>query len=197
QFATWMGLFCMWLYFAPAVAHSVFGAPDAKSPLYQQGAEWASLCFSMYSLVAFLVAFLLPVLAAAIGKRGTHALCLLCGAAGLLGVGVIRQPWVLLLSMVGVGIAWASTVSMPYVILSNAVPAERTGVYMGIFNFFITLPEICASLGLGWVLSHWLHGNSLTVVLLGGVCLILAAILMRQVPAEEPAAAPAPAAQTV
>jgi maltose/moltooligosaccharide transporter len=86
---------------------------------------------------------------------------------------------------------------MPYVILSGAVPAERTGVYMGIFNFFITLPEICASLGLGWVLVHWLHGNSLTVVLLGGVCLIVAAILMRQVPAEEATAVREPVAQTV
>jgi maltose/moltooligosaccharide transporter len=197
QFATWMGLFCMWLYFAPAVAHSVFGAPDANSPLYQQGAEWASLCFSLYSLVAFLVAFLLPVLARSIGTRGTHALCLLCGAAGLLSVGVIHQPRLLLVSMAGVGIAWASTVSMPYVILSGAVPAERTGVYMGIFNFFITLPEICASLGLGWVLVHWLHGNSLTVVLLGGVSLIVAAILMRQVPAQEATAVREPAAQTV
>jgi maltose/moltooligosaccharide transporter len=137
------------------------------------------------------------VLARSIGTRGTHALCLLCGAAGLLSVGVIHQPRLLLVSMAGVGIAWASTVSMPYVILSGAVPAERTGVYMGIFNFFITLPEICASLGLGWVLVHWLHGNSLTVVLLGGVSLIVAAILMRQVPAQEATAVREPAAQTV
>ena len=185
QFATWMGLFCMWLYFAPAVARAVFGAADANSPQYKQGAEWAGLCFSMYSLVAFLVAFLLPPMAKAIGKRGTHALCLLCGAAGLMSVGVIHAPWLLLLSMTGVGIAWASTVSMPYVILSNAVPASQTGVYMGIFNFFITLPEICASLGLGWVVSHWLGGNSLTVVLIGGLCLAVAALLLRQVPAED------------
>ena len=189
QFATWMGLFCMWINFAPAVARGEFGAPDETSPLYQQGVEWGGICFGMYSLVAFAVAFLLPVLARSIGTRGTHALCLLCGAAGLLSVGVIHQPWMLLLSMTGVGICWASTVSMPYVILSGSVPANKTGVYMGIFNFFITLPEIMATLTLGWIMRHFLNNNHLTVVLLGGACLILAAILMRQVPKEEPAGA--------
>ena len=193
QIATWLGLFCMWLYFAPAVAHNVFGAPDEKSPLYQQGVEWAGLCFGMYSLVTFSFAFALPKLAVVLGKRGTHALCLLCGAAGLLSVGVVRQPWILLLSMVGVGIAWASTISMPYVILSGSVPPERTGVYMGIFNFFIVLPEIVASLAFGWIMTHLLHGNRLAAVLAGGLSLILAAILMRRVPAE-PAEAPALAA---
>jgi maltose/moltooligosaccharide transporter len=181
QIPTWLGLFCMWLYFPVAVARNVFGAPDEKSPLYQQGVEWAGICFGAYSLVCFAFSFFLPKLAAAIGRRGTHSLCLLCGAAGLLSVGAIREPGLLLLSMTGVGIAWASTISMPYAILAGSLPPEKTGVYMGIFNFFIVLPEILASLFFGWVMTHWLDNNRLSAVLAGGVFLIVAALMVRRV----------------
>ena len=111
----------------------------------------------------------------------THSLCLLCGAAGLLSVAVIHNPYLLLLSMAGVGIAWASVLAMPYTILAGSLPAEKTGVYMGIFNFFITIPEIVAALLFGWVLLHLLHNNRLAAVLAGGVFLILASLLMKRV----------------
>ena len=181
QIATWLGLFCMWLYFPVAVARNVFGAPDESSSLYRAGVEWGGVCFGLYSAVCFAFSFLLPRLAAAVGRRNTHMLCLLAGAAGLLSVAVIHDKYLLLLSMVGVGIAWASILSMPYAILSGALPASRTGVYMGIFNFFIVIPEIVASLGFGWVMANLLDNNRLTAVVAGGAFLLLAALLARRV----------------
>ena len=181
QIATWLGLFCMWLYFGPAVATNVFGAPDTSSPLYQKGVEWAGVCFGAYSLVCFIFAFLLPVMARKTSRKLTHSICLLAGAAGLLSVSVISNPNYLLLSMIGVGIAWASTLSMPYAILAGAIPAARTGVYMGIFNFFIVIPEIIASLGFGWVMSHLMNNNRMAAVIAGGVFLAIAALLVTRV----------------
>lgn len=181
QFFTWLGLFCMWLYFAPAVARNTFGAPNENSPLYTQGVEWAGLCFAMYSAVCFVFSWWLPPLAKALGRRATHAVCLLCGAAGLLSVTIIHDKWLLLLSMAGVGIAWASTIAMPYAILAGCLPSEKTGIYMGIFNFAIVLPEILASLVFGWVMSHLLNNNRLLAVVAGGCFMILAAALMSRV----------------
>jgi maltose/moltooligosaccharide transporter len=181
QIFTWMGLFCMWLYFPVAVARNVFGAPSETSPLYQSGVEWAGLCFGMYSLVCFGFSFAIPFVAEAIGRKLTHTLCLLTGAAGLLSVGIIHNQYWLLLSMTGIGIAWGSILSMPYAILSGSLPPEKTGVYMGIFNFFIVLPEILASLVFGWVMNHWLGNNRLTAVILGGVFMIIAALFMQRV----------------
>ena len=120
-------------------------------------------------------------IAGKIGRKHTHSLCLLCGALGLLSVGVIHNKYLLLFSMIGVGIAWASTLAMPYAILAGSLPAGKTGVYMGIFNFFIVLPEIIASLGFGWVMNHLLHNNRLAAVIAGGVFMALAALLMQRV----------------
>jgi maltose/moltooligosaccharide transporter len=192
QMLTWLGLFCMWLYFPVAVARNVFGAPDQTSPLYQQGVEWAGVCFAVYSAVTFVFSFFLPGMADRLGRRRTHAVCLGLGALGLISVTVITAPWVLLLSMVGVGVAWASTVAMPYAMLAGSLPEQRMGVYMGIFNFFIVLPEILASLFFGWVMLHLLDNNRLAAVVAGGVFLLLAAALVLRVdPAhtEPPAAA--------
>ncbi|MCG6927936.1 MAG: MFS transporter [Acidobacteria bacterium] len=181
QMLTWLGLFCMWLYFPVAVARNVFGASDQSSPLYQEGVEWAGLCFALYSAVTFVFSFFLPGLAARLGRRRTHAVCLALGAAGLISVTVIKAPWLLLVSMLGVGIAWASTVAMPYAMLAGSLPRERVGVYMGIFNFFIVLPEILASLFFGWVMLHLLNNNRLAAVVAGGVFLLMAAALVLRV----------------
>ncbi len=181
QICTWLGLFCMWLYFPVAVARNVFGAPDQNSPVYTQGVEWAGLCFAMYSVVCFGFSFVLPALARATSRKLTHSLCLLCGSAGLLSVAAIHDKYWLLLSMTGIGIAWASTLSMPYAVLAGSLPPGKTGVYMGIFNFFIVIPEIVASLVFGWVMSHLLNNNRLSAVIAGGVFLVVAALLMQRV----------------
>lgn len=192
QLFTWLGLFCMWLFFVPATARHVFGATDPRSALYTQGIEWGGFAFAFYSITCFVVAFALPKLATRIGRKATHSLALTCGAVGLLSLWVIHDKYILLLTMVGVGVAWASILSMPYAILSTALPAKRMGVYMGVFNFFIVIPEIVASLGFG-PLIRVLFGNDnpnapLYVVMLGGICLLTAAAcvsLVREVVVSE------------
>jgi len=181
QFCTWLGLFCMWLYFTPAVAHNVFGATDTQSALYTEGVQWGGVCFGFYSAVCFLWSFMLPVLARALGRKVTHALCLMCGAAGLFSVALIHDKWLLLFSMTGVGIAWASILAMPYTILAGCLPQQKIGIYMGVFNFSIVLPEITASLCFGWVMNHWLDNNRLYAVVAGGAFLVLAALFMQRV----------------
>ncbi len=181
QFSTWLGLFCMWLYFPVAVAYHVMGAPNAQSPLYDEGVQWGGLCLSMYSAVCFVFSFALEPLARSLGRRRTHGVCLLAGAIGLISVAVIHDKYLLLLSMTGIGIAWASILSMPYAMLSGALPPNKVGIYMGIFNFFIVLPEIVASLGFGWVMNHLLGNNRLTAVVSGGVFLAIAAVLAQRV----------------
>lgn len=181
QICTWLGLFCMWLYFPVAVARNVFGAADTASPFYSAGVEWGGICFGMYSAVCFGFSFVLPTLARRFGRKATHSLCLICGGLGLLSVVVIHSKYLLLLSMTGVGVAWASTLSMPYSILAGSLPSGKTGVYMGIFNFFIVIPEITASLGFGWVMAHLLNNNRLAAVVAGGVFLMLAAALTQRV----------------
>jgi maltose/moltooligosaccharide transporter len=179
QMFTWLGLFCMWLFFVPATARHVFGATDPRSALYTQGIEWGGFAFAFYSITCFIVAFALPKVAERIGRKATHAAALVCGGVGLLSLWFIHDRFVLLLTMVGVGIAWASILSMPYAILSTALPARRMGVYMGVFNFFIVIPEIVASLGFG-PLIRTLFGRDnpnapLYVVMIGGACLLTAA----------------------
>ena len=179
QLFTWLGLFCMWLFFVPATARHVFGATDPQSARYTQGIEWGGFTFAFYSITCFLVALALPRLAQRTSRKTVHAAALVCGGAGLLSLYLIHDKYLLPLSMVGVGIAWASILSMPYAILSTAVPPERMGVYMGVFNFFIVIPEIVAAIGFGPLIRLVFgEGNPnapLDVVMLGGVCLLTAA----------------------
>ncbi len=179
QMCTWLALFCIGLYFIPAVAHNVFGAVNEKSSTYADGTEWGGLCLAVSSLVTFFASFGLIYASRRARPKQIHTVCLLCGAAGLLSVGVIHDKHLLLLSMTGIGIATASILSMPYALLANSLPPTRIGVYMGIFNLFIVLPEIAASLGLGWIMNTWLHGNRMYAVVAGGFSMLLAAILMR------------------
>jgi maltose/moltooligosaccharide transporter len=175
QFFTWLGLFCMWLFFGLATARHVFGATEAGSAAFDRGIEWGGIGFAVYSMVCFVVAFALPALARATSRKVVHAGALVCGGVALLSMYVIRDPYVLLLTMVGVGVAWASILSMPYAILSGALPPERMGVYMGIFNFFIVIPEIVAALLFQPLVRHVFHNEPLYVVMLGGASLLIAA----------------------
>jgi maltose/moltooligosaccharide transporter len=199
QIFTWLGLFCMWLYFGVAVARNIFGGAPG-TPAYAQGIAWAGNCFAMYSAVCFAFSFALPTVAERLGRKLTHGLCLLVGAIGLLSVAFISSKYLLLLSMVGVGVAWASILSMPYSILADALPPGKTGIYMGIFNFFIVIPEILAALVFGKIMETVLTDesalvqlvggdNRLTVVVIGGLSLAVAAALCTIV-TEPDAAAP-------
>lgn len=192
QIFTWLGLFCMWLYFSGAVAHNVWGVDDPRLVVngvkpYQEAVEWGGICFSLYSVVTFAFSFLLTPMADRLGRKATHAMCLAAGATGLIGVYFIHDRYLLLLSMAGVGIAWASILSMPYAMLAGCLPEGKTGTYMGIFNFFIVIPEIVAALGFGWVMTHVLHNDSVLAVVAGGVSLLVAAALVLRVEDRVPA----------
>ncbi len=177
QFFTWPGLFLMWFYYTTAVAINVFGGKDASDPVYAEGADFGSLTLAYYSVVTFLFALVLPKIADFLGRKNTHALCLLCGALGLISVAWVHDKNMLYLCMTGVGIAWASILSMPYAMLSGSLPKDKIGIYMGIFNFFIVLPEIIASLGFGWLMRNVLNNDRLLAVQLGGGLMVLAAVI--------------------
>jgi maltose/moltooligosaccharide transporter len=178
-------MYCLFLYFPPAVAHNIFGAVDEDSLRYAEGIEWAGLCMAAYNAVCVGISFALPKIARQIGRRFTHALCLLCGAIGLLSLMFIHDQYLLLASMVGVGIAWASMLAMPYAMLVGSLPPRKGGIYMGIFNFFIVLPEVVASLGFGWVMVNLLHENRLWAVVVGGGSMLIAALLTLRVKEEQ------------
>ena len=177
QFFTWPGLFLMWFYYTTAVAVNVFHGKDASDPVYAEGADFGSLTLSFYSVVTFLFALVLPLIADKLGRKLTHSLCLLCGAIGLISVSWVENKYLLYGCMTGVGIAWASILSMPYAMLSGSLPKDKVGIYMGIFNFFIVLPEIIASLGFGWLMKNVLNNDRLAAVEIGGGLMILAALI--------------------
>ncbi|MEP7237982.1 MAG: MFS transporter [Ferruginibacter sp.] len=177
QFFTWPGLFLMWFYYNTAVARNIFHATSETDPLYGQGTNFGGLTLSFYNVVTFLFAFILPSIANKLGRKLTHSVCLLCGAIGLISVAFVENKYMLFGCMTGVGIAWASILSMPYAMLSGVLPENKIGVYMGIFNFFIVLPEIIASLGFGWVMKNVLNNDRLAAVQIGGVLMIIAALL--------------------
>ena len=175
QFFTWFALPCMWQFFGIAVARHVFGAPNEASPLFAQGTEWGGLCFAVYNVVCFLIAFMLPSLAKQTSRKAVHLIALICGGIGLISVLFITNKFMLFASMAGVGIAWASILSMPYVILSTAVPPARMGVYMGVFNLFIVIPQIVMSLIVPRIYNNVLGGDPRNAVVLGGISLLIAA----------------------
>ena len=180
QFFTWLGLFCMWMFFGLMTSYHIFGATNEKDPLFTDGQAWGGNSFAIYSVTCFAVAFLLAPLARMSSRKIVHAVSLVCGAIGLLSVYFIQDKTMLLLTMIGVGIAWASILSMPYAILSGALPASRMGVYMGIFNFFIVIPEIIASFLFGPIIRAVFGkdnpSSALYVVMAGGLFLAIAAI---------------------
>src|ERR1022692_842387 len=183
QFFTWLGLFCMWLHFSNAVP-VVFGTSDKNSELFKRGAEWAGVCYAAKDAVTFVAAFALMAVSRNMARRRIHGICLALGGIGLLAVGFIHgeeEKGLLLLALALGGVAWASILSMPYAILSGALPAERMGVYMGIFNFFIVLPEIIAALTFGPLVKNWLGGNLVHAVMAGGVFMLIAAVLAQWV----------------
>ena len=177
QFFTWPGLFLMWFYYSLSVAYNVFGATSDTDPAFGDGKDFAGLTLAFYSVITFLFSLILPAIANRLGRKLTHSLCLIAGAIGLISVAFIHDKYLLFGSMVGVGIAWASILSMPYAMLSGVLPKDKVGIYMGIFNFFIVLPEIIASFCYPWLMKYVFDNNMLSAVLSGGVLMIIAALI--------------------
>jgi maltose/moltooligosaccharide transporter len=176
QFFSWFALFCMWIYTTGAVTSHIYHATDPTSPAFNEGADWVGVLFAVYNGLAAIAAFVIPWFAGKTSRKIAHMVSLFCGGVGLASVAVIADPRLLLLSMVGVGIAWASILSMPYAILAGALPKEKMGVYMGIFNFFIVIPQIAAAGVLGLLMRSILGNDAMNAVLLGGLSLLVAGV---------------------
>jgi maltose/moltooligosaccharide transporter len=174
QFFTWLGIFCFFINFSPAIAHHFFSIHES-SDLYRQGIQWAGLCFAAYNGVCLVFSLLLPRITQRLGCCTTHVLSLIAGGISLLSLGFMPGARWVLVPMVGFGIAWASTLSMPYAMLSPVLPQGDRGVYIGLFNAFITIPQIIAALGLGWAIDVVFAGDQLMAVMFGGFALLIAA----------------------
>ncbi len=181
QFFTWFALFSMWIYTTSAVTSHIYGTDDTTSALYNEGADMVSNLFGGYNGIAALAAILIPWIARKTNRKITHMIALFCGGAGLISMYFVSDPQMLWLSMVGVGIAWASILSMPYAILSGSLPSDKMGYYMGVFNFFIVIPQIMAASVLGFILTTFFGGETIMILVLGGVSMILSGLLCLRV----------------
>jgi len=185
QFLSWFALFSMWIYATAGITQHHYGATDTASAAYNDGANWVGVLFAAYNGFAALAALFIPKLAETLGRRKAHLVCLWCGALGLLSIRFIGDPQWLWLSMIGVGIAWAAILSLPYAMLSQAVPVRKMGIYMGIFNFFIVIPQILAASVLGILVRVLFGGDSIDALALGGVLLLLAGLATLRVDDQE------------
>ncbi len=177
QFFTWIALFAMWIYTGSAIADAVWGTRDAQSAAFQEAGNQVGIMFAVYSGVSALAAFILPVFARATSRKIVHFVCLAIGGLSLASIALIDTKEMLMLPMVGVGIAWASILTMPYAILAGSLPAERMGYFMGLFNFFVVIPQIVSGLLLGFVTREFFGGHTVQTLVLGGVCMLVAALL--------------------
>jgi len=182
QFFSWFGLFGMWVFSTPAIASHVFGLDvnDTQSKAYQDAGDWVGWLFGIYNFVSAIYAFFLPAIAKKVGRKKTHSFSLIIGALGLLSLYFLPKEYTII-SMVGVGVAWASILAMPYAILAGSIPAKKMGVYMGIFNFFIVLPQIINALIGGPMVKYIYGGEPIYALMLSGVSFLLAALLVVRV----------------
>ncbi|MHB9041014.1 MAG: MFS transporter [Melioribacteraceae bacterium] len=178
QFFSWFALFAMWIYSTPAVTHHIYGASDPTSTSYNEGANWVGILFAVYNGFAALTAFLIPWIAKKTSRKTVHMISLIFGGLGLISFYFIKDPDLLLVSELGIGLAWASILSMPYAILAGSIPSDKMGVYMGIFNFFIVIPQITAAAILGFLVRHFMGNEAIYALLAGGVSMFIAALLV-------------------
>jgi maltose/moltooligosaccharide transporter len=174
QFFSWFALFAMWIYSTAAVTGYHFGSSDVTSQAYNEGANWVGVLFASYNGFAALAAIAIPFVARHLGCRWSHLLNLSLGGIGLVSFLFIRDPAWLIAPMIGVGIAWASILSLPYALLSDVLPTAKMGIYMGIFNFFIVIPQLIAASVLGLVLREFFGAQGIYGLVIGGVLMILA-----------------------
>lgn len=187
QFFSWFGLFGMWVFSTPAIAHHVYGlaVDDTNSTAYQNAGDWVGVLFGVYNAISAIYAFFLPAIAKKLGRKGTHATSLVIGGLGLISIYFAPNEYWLIASMVGIGVAWASILAMPYAILAGSIPSHKMGVYMGIFNFFIVLPQILNALIGGPLVEYLYGGNAVFALVMSGVSFLIAAVLVVKVKDED------------
>ncbi|MBE0643568.1 MAG: MFS transporter [Bacteroidetes bacterium] len=178
QFFSWFALFAMWIYTTPAVTKHIYGTSDPTSLLYNQGADWVGVLMAVYNGFAAVMAFVIIAMARRFSRKTVHMISLVIGGIGLASFFFISDPNLLLVSELGIGLAWASILSMPYAILAGSLPPQKMGVYMGIFNFFIVLPQIVAASILGFMVKSFFGGEAIYALVAGGMSMILAGVLV-------------------
>ena len=183
QFFSWFGLFGMWVFATPAIAQHVYGLPytDSSSSMYQNAGDWVGILFGVYNLISALYAFALPYIAKKIGRKKTHSVSLIIGGLGLLSIYIMPDKNWLIVSMIGVGIAWASILAMPYAILAGSISPKKMGVYMGIFNFFIVIPQIINALIGGPLVKYAYDNHAIFALMMSGFSFLIAASLVYKV----------------
>jgi maltose/moltooligosaccharide transporter len=186
QFFSWSALFIMWINTTPVVAQNFFGSADPASSAYQEAGNWVGVLFAIYNGVSAIAALtLLPLLARRIGKARTHIIGLLCGAAGYASFFIVKDPQLLILAEIGVGIAWASILAMPYAILASNLPQAKLGIYMGLFNIFIVIPQLLVATVMGSIMKAWFPTEPIYTMAFAAAAMVLAALAMLRVKAEE------------
>ncbi|MBT8392569.1 MAG: MFS transporter [Ignavibacteriaceae bacterium] len=178
QFFSWFALFAMWIYTTPSVTQHVYGATDPTTALYNKGADWVGVLMAVYNGFAAIMAFVLVWLAKRTSRKTVHLISLIAGGLGLASFYLIKDPNLLIISELGIGLAWASILAMPYAILAGSLPAEKMGVYMGIFNFFVVIPQITAASILGFFVRNVVSGEAIYAMVLGGASMILAGFMV-------------------
>ncbi len=181
QFFSWFPFFAMWTYSTAAITSYHYGTSDVTSSAFNEGADWVGVLFSTYNLTAVVAAICIPLLVRMFNLRIAHMINLVLGGMGFISFMIIKDPTFLIISMIGIGFAWASILSVPYAILANALPANKMGLYMGIFNFFIVLPQILAASILGFLITKIFDNQPIYSLVVGGVSMIFAAILTLRV----------------
>jgi maltose/moltooligosaccharide transporter len=176
QFFSWFAMFAMWIYGTPGVTSHHYGTTDATSAAYNEGANWVGVLFGAKFGIAALAAIFVPAIARRLGCRLSHLINMTIGGIGLISFIFIQDPKLLLVSMIGVGIAWGSILSLPYALLSSNLPSHKMGIYMGIFNFFIVIPQLVAASVLGLILREFFDLQSIYGLVIGGVLMMIAGV---------------------
>ena len=174
QFFSWFALFSMWVYTTPAVALKFFGTADANSPAFQEAGNWVGILFGVYNGISAILALSLPMLAKRLSKKVTHSVALFIGGISLLSFIIFKDADFLIIPMIGIGVAWASILAMPYSMLANSIPPRKMGMYMGLFNLSITIPQIVSGITSGLILKYWFNDNPVLCIVMAGVSFIIA-----------------------
>ena len=178
QFFTWLALFALWIYATPVITRYVFNSTDAESPAFENGVTWVGICFAFYSTLAAFLAFAIPKILRHISKERLHAFALLIGSMGLLLLFVVKEKYLLLFSFSFIGIAWSSIGNIPYSIISSIAPEQKMVTYFAVFNFSVVIPQVTAAFLLGYINKLFFNGETIYIMLVGGVSMLLAGIIM-------------------
>jgi maltose/moltooligosaccharide transporter len=176
QFFSWFALFSMWVYTTPAVALKFYGTADPNTQAFRDAGDWVGILFGVYNGVSAIIALSLPIVARRLTKKVTHSIALAIGALSLLSILIFHDPHFLIIPMIGIGIAWGSILAMPYAMLASSIPPKRMGVYMGLFNMSITIPQIVSGIFSGLILKYFFSDNPVLCIVMAGVFMFLGAV---------------------